>query len=190
VTTSSSTKPLAGLLDELGRRGVELAVGQGNLRYRPRGVVTALLAQRIAEHKAALLSLLRDAGTPMYSLPELAVLARAGLGPADVPMVGAAKSALTDLGGLTVLAVGLPDPQPPSSPHHLPDAWRECFEERAGIMEFVGNLARERAEALALTDIAALMVHAGCGARHGHVPSTPGPYGMPGAVREPGRRAL
>jgi hypothetical protein len=35
----------------------------------------------------------------------------------------------------------------------LPQPWREEFEERAAIMEFCGNLPREKAEELALDDV-------------------------------------
>lgn len=41
-------------------------------------------------------------------------------------------------------------PLPPS-----PDEWRDLFEERAGIMEFDGNLPRARAETLALAEVLA-----------------------------------
>lgn len=40
-----------------------------------------------------------------------------------------------------------------TSPDDLAPPWREEYEERAGIMEFEGNMTRERAEALALADV-------------------------------------
>ena len=38
-------------------------------------------------------------------------------------------------------------------PDDLPGDWRVAWEERAAIMEYDGGLPRERAEALAMTDI-------------------------------------
>jgi hypothetical protein len=47
-------------------------------------------------------------------------------------------------------------PRPQRAEDLLPE-WREMLEERAGIMEFDGNLPRERAQQLALADILGLM---------------------------------
>ena len=47
------------------------------------------------------------------------------------------------------------------SPGDLPVEWWELWDERAAIMEFDGNMPRERAEALALTDIVERMRKAG-----------------------------
>lgn len=44
----------------------------------------------------------------------------------------------------------------PGAPAELPIEWHFAWDERAAIMEFDGNLPRERAEALALADILAL----------------------------------
>jgi hypothetical protein len=37
-------------------------------------------------------------------------------------------------------------PQLPARPQDWPAKWRELYEERAGIMEFQGNMRREDAE--------------------------------------------
>ena len=42
-------------------------------------------------------------------------------------------------------------------PDDLPGDWRMEFEERAAIMEYEGNMPRERAEALALADVVGRM---------------------------------
>jgi hypothetical protein len=42
-------------------------------------------------------------------------------------------------------------------PDDLPGDWRMEFEERAAIMEYDGNMPRERAEALALADVVGRM---------------------------------
>jgi TubC N-terminal docking domain len=147
---------VAALLADLAARGVELAAEGGRLRYRPKGAVTAALAQRLAGLRAEVLGLV-SAGIG-YTTAELGVLARAGLGPADVPVVGAVKAAFAGMGGLTV--VGFDPAATDMTPDDLPADWREMYEERAGIMEFDGNLPRDRAERLALRDIAALMQRA------------------------------
>jgi hypothetical protein len=46
-------------------------------------------------------------------------------------------------------------------PDDLPGDWRVEWEEHAAIMEYDGRLPRERAEALALTDIVKAMERAG-----------------------------
>ena len=46
-----------------------------------------------------------------------------------------------------------PDPAQALTPGDLPVEWWELWDERAAIMEFDGNMPRERAEALALADI-------------------------------------
>ena len=38
-------------------------------------------------------------------------------------------------------------------PHDLPVEWWQLWDERAAIMEYDGNLPRERAEALAMDDV-------------------------------------
>lgn len=43
----------------------------------------------------------------------------------------------------------------------LPPRWREAYEERAAIMEFEGNMPRERAEELAMRDTLSEMRRAG-----------------------------
>jgi hypothetical protein len=50
---------------------------------------------------------------------------------------------------------------PPPSLDALPADWRDTWEERAAIMEYDGELPRERAEALALLDILGQMRRAG-----------------------------
>jgi hypothetical protein len=55
-------------------------------------------------------------------------------------------------------------PNTPASvvgPDDLPGDWRVEWEERAAIMEYDGKLPRERAEALALTEIVQAMQRAG-----------------------------
>src|SRR5262249_53983562 len=39
------------------------------------------------------------------------------------------------------------------TPADLPDDWHSLWEERAAIMEYAGNLPRDRADALALADV-------------------------------------
>jgi hypothetical protein len=46
-------------------------------------------------------------------------------------------------------------------PGDLPGDWRVEWEERAAIMEYDGGMLRERAEALALTEIIQAMERAG-----------------------------
>ena len=46
-----------------------------------------------------------------------------------------------------------PAPAQALTPGDLPVEWWELWDERAAIMEFDGNMPRERAEALALADI-------------------------------------
>jgi hypothetical protein len=48
------------LLAELTRRGVEIVVAGGRLRFRPQGAVTPDLRAALAEHKTELLKLLED----------------------------------------------------------------------------------------------------------------------------------
>ena len=51
-------------------------------------------------------------------------------------------------------ADGHPGRHPPAViPEDLPPDWHLAWDERAAVMEFDGGLPRERAEALALTDI-------------------------------------
>ena len=54
-----------------------------------------------------------------------------------------------------------PDPAQALTPGDLPVEWWELWDERAAIMEFDGNMPRERAEALALADIVERMKREG-----------------------------
>ena len=62
----------------------------------------------------------------------------------DLPLVDQVKRTFPEAELVALLRYG---------PDDLPGDWRVEFEERAAIMEFDGNLPRERAEALALTDV-------------------------------------
>jgi hypothetical protein len=54
-----------------------------------------------------------------------------------------------------------PAPGEGIGPDDLPGDWRVEWEERAAIREYDGGLPRERAEAMALDDVIALMRRAG-----------------------------
>jgi hypothetical protein len=54
-----------------------------------------------------------------------------------------------------------PPAAPGIGPENLPADWRVEWEERAAIMEYDGGLPRERAEAVALTDILRQLQRAG-----------------------------
>lgn len=125
------------------------------------------LRAAVRDCKPELLELLRRAG-PGWTPAELALITGAGLDPSDVPLVGAAKVAFADLGGLTLVGFKpLARPQVACG-QQLSGPWREVYEERAGVMEFEGNLPREHAEALALADTRALMSGSiGLSGRHG-----------------------
>lgn len=145
---------LADALALLSRAGLELAADGERVLFRPVAAMTPELAAAVRACKPELLALLAGAGEG-WSAAELLVLAFASLSPADVPQVAAAKAAFAGLGGLTL--VGLEPRASVQSPADLPEDWRELYEERAAVMEFDGNLPRERAEALALADILAWM---------------------------------
>ena len=55
----------------------------------------------------------------------------------------------------------LPLSRSQTRPSNLPVEWWQLWDERAAIMEYDGNLPRERAEALALDDILKQMELAG-----------------------------
>ncbi|MFN0132235.1 MAG: hypothetical protein ACKVW3_06850 [Phycisphaerales bacterium] len=168
--------PLAALLTDLVDLGVEVAIRKGRVAYRPNALVTDVLAARIGEHRDVLCELLRS--SPGYSLNELAIMARGGASYADIATINKVKTAFAAMGlRVTEFTPSTPMPTtpepampaaspapttPPSAPapttaEQLPPAWREMFEERAGIMEFDANLPQEEAERLALRDILALM---------------------------------
>lgn len=151
---------LIGLLEEMERRGLELVAEGERLRYRPLGAMPDDLAARVAAHKRELLSMLNPGDGAVFSLPELVILARAGIGPGDMPLIGMAKAAFAGLGsGLTL--VSLSSKQRTGTPDDLPPDWREMYEERAAVLEFDGGLRRERAEYLALLDIKRQLAVAG-----------------------------
>lgn len=150
---SAPVPAVAALLADLAARGVELAVEGGRLRYRPRAAVTGLLAERLKEHKADLLHLLRSGQG--CSIAELAVLAGAGLAPADVPGLAQVKAAFADLGATVV---GFEPRAGALSAEDIPEEWRDTYEERAAVREFEGEMPRWRAEPLALRDTERLMV--------------------------------
>ena len=156
-------KPDVGaLLAELAARGVELAIEGGRLRYRPAAAVPPSLAERLSACGMEIKNLI----APGYGTGELAVLVRAGLAPADVPMVAALKGTMAPMGPLVVTAV---ESDAPIAMDLSPDD-REVFEERAAILEFEHCMPRERAERLALLDIRAWMSGArGGGAQNGQV---------------------
>lgn len=174
--------PLAALITELADGGIELALRNGKLVYRPASAVTEVLAARIASYRDDLVTLLTSC--PGYSLRELAILARGNASSADIATITPVKTAFAAMGLRVTEFTPTPavEPRPPapaepavvaSSPRapptvspaspapmtaeQLPPDWREMFEERAGIMEFDANLPREVAERLALRDILALM---------------------------------
>jgi len=120
--TSSITSGVAGILAEVARSGLTLRGSAGKVRYRPRSGMTPAPAQRIKVHRSALLA---DTTPPnnattrpdaqesrvssvvsvserakhsrgLWSEDELALLARAGSTPADLPLVSAVKDAFAD----------------------------------------------------------------------------------------------
>ena len=69
--------PVANLLDDLQRRGIELQAAGDKLRYRPVDAVAAELRERLARHKAELLERLRaDADTTDWSADARAVISQ------------------------------------------------------------------------------------------------------------------
>ncbi|MFN0132730.1 MAG: hypothetical protein ACKVW3_09415 [Phycisphaerales bacterium] len=96
------TNPIADVLDDLARLGIELATDGDQLRYRPVERMTPALAARIKVCREGLLDLLRRGGK-RYTPRELALLARADLTPDDVPPVSQAKDALSALGPLRLV---------------------------------------------------------------------------------------
>lgn len=86
------------LLRDLAAAGIELDVRDGKLRYRPAIKVTTDLQERMRRHKNELIAAVShpDHTPPLaditYSVKELAILKRAGLGPADVPVITSLKA--------------------------------------------------------------------------------------------------
>ena len=116
---SAAPAPVAVLLIELARRGIELRAAGDRLRYRPRSAMTPDLADRLAAHKGDLLAILaaadsladpapagsRAAPAPTYKPQERRLLD--GSPPATLAAVEAAKRAFAPLGGVMVEAVAL-----------------------------------------------------------------------------------
>lgn len=111
------------LLQDLQRRGVTVRAIGDRIGFKPADAVPPDLLERMKRHKAELLQALRaDAG-------------RRAVGPLPVQ-----PSEFTTLPSGRIV------------PNDLPADWRLLFEERAGIMEYDGNMPRERAEHLALQE--------------------------------------
>lgn len=58
----SPPNPASALLADLARRGIELRVDGGRLRFRPKSAMTAQLAERVRERKAELTAMLTQRG--------------------------------------------------------------------------------------------------------------------------------
>ncbi len=105
--------PVAVLLVELIRRGIEICAAGDRLRYRPRSAMTPDLADRLAAHRAGLLAILAAADdvtercsegdTVAYTAGERRMLA--GCPAATLAAVDAAKRAFAQVGGVMIEAV-------------------------------------------------------------------------------------
>jgi hypothetical protein len=61
---AATPAPIAMLLAELARRGIQLEAQGARLRYRPRSAMTPELAERVRAHKPGLLAVLQEACGP------------------------------------------------------------------------------------------------------------------------------
>lgn len=114
---SAAPTPVAVLLVELARRGIELRAAGDRLRYRPRSAMTPDLAARLEAHRADVLAILAvvdatadpghagGAAAPgaTYTAEERRLLT--GCPPRALELVAAAKAAFARSGGITVANV-------------------------------------------------------------------------------------
>ena len=172
--------PVAVLLIELGRRGIELRAASDRLRYRPRSAMTPGLAERLAAHKTDLLAILAAADALADPAPACVGSAPAatytpeerrlldGCPQGVLALVDAAKRAFGPLGGVTVEAVApfksaarggaarlIRDARRDGRAVVLRDAWRE----RVAICTIDGGLPVGGAEAVALDELFRMSLH-------------------------------
>lgn len=199
MTASADMTPeIASILAEVARLGIMLQAETGKIRFRPRSAMTADLAQRITTHRSALLALLSDP-TPsndaatgphgaesgvssvvsvsepperardLWSQDELALLARAGTTPADLPLVSAVKDAFADAsgGGAIVVSIEPAYGRARSTRDRAADlvrgarhdsadesqAVREAWLERRAVSAIDGKLPKAQAEQVALEEL-------------------------------------
>jgi len=190
---------VAGILADVARRGITLQAHAGKVRFRPRSAMTPDLAQRIKAHRSALLALLSDTTTPdvaaigpreaesgvssvlsvservragrgLWSEDELAMLARAGNTPADLPLVSAVKDAFADFGA-TVVSVEaahgrggwtrrraaelIHDSRRHSAGEAV--AMRDAWRERLAVCTIDGGLTEDHAEQVALDELETML---------------------------------
>jgi hypothetical protein len=169
--------PVAVLLVELARRGIELRAAGDRLRYRPRSAMTPDLADRLTAHRADLLAILTaaddaadrcpacDGAAPAatYTPEERRLLA--GCPAATLAAVDAAKRAFAQVGGVTVEAVApfksaarddaarlIRDARRDGN-HGRAVALRDAWRERSAICTVDAGLLPAEAEKVALEEL-------------------------------------
>lgn len=169
--------PVAVLLVELARRGIEIRAAGDRLRYRPRSAMTPDLADRLTTHRADLLAILAAAddaadrcpagGAMAYTPEERRLLA--GCPAATLAAVEAAKRAFAQVGGVTVEAVApFKSAARDDAARLIRDAWRggddgravalrDAWRERLAICTVDGDLPLRAAERVALDELGSML---------------------------------
>ena len=165
--------PVAILLVQLARQGIELQAAGDRLRYRPRSAMTPDLAERLKALRDDLLAALRacdaeadpDMVTPTatYMAEERRMLADAT--PRLRATLDAVKATFADTGGATMLDVR-PDLTWPrrraarliraarrAGDHNRGVAMRDAWRERVAICQIDGVLALTEAERVAIAEL-------------------------------------
>ena len=175
---STAPAPVAVLLVELARRGVELRAAGDRLRYRPRSAMTPDLADRLAAHRADLLAVLAAADdradrcpasdTAAFTPQERRLLD--GCSAATLAAVDAAKRAFAPL-GVTVEAVAPSKSAARDGAARLirnarrvgdggrAVALRDAWQERLAICTMDGGLSVRDAERAALDELGSMLAY-------------------------------
>ncbi len=179
---SATPDPIAEMLVELARRGIELRAAGDRLRYRPQSRMTADLATRLAAHRGDLLAILAaadDSADRSFPPGSAAALATTytpqerrlldGCPAATLAAVDAAKRAFTALGGVTVEAVAPFKSAARAGAARLirdarrhggdgqATAFRDAWRERLAICTMDGAIRLADAERIALDELRSLL---------------------------------
>ncbi len=173
---TAAPAPVAVLLVELGRRGIELRAAGDRLRYRPRSAMTPDLSARLTAHRGELLAILTAADlaagdtaapVPTYTPQERRLLD--GCPAATLAAVDAAKRVYAPLGGVTVEAVApFKSAARDGAARLIRDArlggdvgragaLRDAWRERLAICTVDGDLSIRDAEAVALDELGSIL---------------------------------
>lgn len=174
---TAAPAPVAVLLVELARRGIELRAVGDRLRYRPRSAMTPVLADRLTAHRGDLLAVLAAADdaadrchsgdATTYTPEERRLLA--GCPATTLAAVDAAKRAFAQVGGVTVEAVApFKSAARDGAARRMRDArrggdderavaLRAAWRERLAICTMEGDLPVRDAERIALDELGALL---------------------------------